>query len=94
MGTWILGLVIFWGLVFIINCFSHRQDNSLTEEDYKRMQRKWAEEKWEEEMFDDYVEAETEVQKERIEIARGIIQRHEERTKKSNKEDNPDDLPF
>lgn len=58
------------------------------------MQRKWEEEKQEEEMFNDYVEAEIEVQKERAEIARGIIKRWEESTKRPDTSENNDYLPF
>lgn len=89
MRDWILGLVIFWGLLFLLQSFAKPVNKGMTDEDYKKMKKEWEEEDREKKMFDDYVEAEVDVQRMK-------------RDEKSNRIDNSnnsiveveDDLPF
>lgn len=63
MGNWLLGLVIFWGLLFLLQIFSKPVNRGMTDEDYKKMKKEWEEEDREKEIFDDYIEAEVDVQR-------------------------------
>jgi len=61
MTYWILGLLIFWGIVFILNnTIVHKQDRSITPKQWQDMQAEWkredAEKKFEDDIFDTLIE--------------------------------------
>ena len=68
MESWLLGILVCVIIVIIINSISKPVNNGLTEEDYNKMKRDWEEQDLEEQRFDDYIDGEVEMGKEKLGI--------------------------
>ena len=68
MGDWLLGIFICCGIVFIVSHFTKPVNKGMTIDDYNELKREWKEEDLENQRFDDYIDGEVEMGKEKLGI--------------------------